>query len=90
MFFRYDQTLFEDDSKNRMMETKELFEWILKQPCFEVLSMICYKTEWYKHVFDASTDHWLISASFHAEYFFPAISQQIRFIWKEGSECKDI
>ena len=34
--FRYDQTLFEDDNKNRMMETKELFEWVLKQPCFEV------------------------------------------------------
>ncbi|KAB2627797.1 guanine nucleotide-binding protein alpha-1 subunit [Pyrus ussuriensis x Pyrus communis] len=33
----YDQTLFEDESKNRMMETKELFEWVLKQPCFEVL-----------------------------------------------------
>ncbi|EYU20283.1 hypothetical protein MIMGU_mgv1a007908mg [Erythranthe guttata] len=33
----YDQTLFEDDNKNRMMETKELLEWVLKQPCFEVL-----------------------------------------------------
>ncbi|XP_048332483.1 guanine nucleotide-binding protein alpha-1 subunit isoform X1 [Ziziphus jujuba] len=32
----YDQTLFEDDNKNRMMETKELFDWVLKQPCFEV------------------------------------------------------
>ncbi|GER35364.1 guanine nucleotide-binding protein alpha-1subunit [Striga asiatica] len=28
----YDQTLFEDDNKNRMVETKELFEWVLKQP----------------------------------------------------------
>jgi len=34
--FRYDQTLFEDENRNRMMETKELFEWVLKQPCFEV------------------------------------------------------
>ncbi|CAI0401313.1 unnamed protein product [Linum tenue] len=33
----YDQTLFEDEHKNRMMDTKELFEWVLKQPCFEVL-----------------------------------------------------
>lgn len=33
---RYDQTLFEDENKNRMMETKELFEWVLKQQCFEV------------------------------------------------------
>lgn len=33
---RYDQTLYEDENKNRMMETKELFEWVLKQPCFEV------------------------------------------------------
>ncbi|KAJ0029912.1 hypothetical protein Pint_13651 [Pistacia integerrima] len=32
----YDQTLFEDEQKNRMMETKELFDWVLKQPCFEV------------------------------------------------------
>lgn len=38
--FRYDQTLFEDESKNRMTETKELFEWVLKQPCFEVVSDI--------------------------------------------------
>ncbi|RZC15198.1 Guanine nucleotide-binding protein alpha-1 subunit isoform E [Glycine soja] len=32
----YDQTLYEDENKNRMMETKELFEWVLRQPCFEV------------------------------------------------------
>lgn len=38
----YDQTLFEDDSKNRMMETKELFEWILKQPCFEKTSFLLF------------------------------------------------
>lgn len=43
--FRYDQTLFEDDNKNRMMETKELFEWVLKQPCFEVF------LSWYALVF---------------------------------------
>lgn len=35
-FSRYDQTLFEDENKNRIMETKELFEWVLKQKCFEV------------------------------------------------------
>ncbi|KAL6534064.1 guanine nucleotide-binding protein subunit alpha [Orobanche hederae] len=38
----YDQTLFEDDNKNRMMETKELFEWILKQPCFENTSFMLF------------------------------------------------
>ncbi|XP_042036966.1 guanine nucleotide-binding protein alpha-1 subunit [Salvia splendens] len=38
----YDQTLFEDDNKNRMMETKELFEWILKQPCFEKTSFLLF------------------------------------------------
>ncbi|GAU26687.1 hypothetical protein TSUD_314640, partial [Trifolium subterraneum] len=38
----YDQTLFEDESKNRMMETKELFEWILKQPCFEKTSFMLF------------------------------------------------
>ncbi|KAL8130663.1 hypothetical protein V2J09_019818 [Rumex salicifolius] len=32
----YDQTLYEDENKNRMVETKELFEWVLKQPCFEI------------------------------------------------------
>ncbi|KAG9133463.1 hypothetical protein Leryth_013272 [Lithospermum erythrorhizon] len=32
----YDQTLFEDGNKNRMSEAMELFEWVLKQPCFEV------------------------------------------------------
>jgi hypothetical protein len=34
--FRYDQMLFEDETQNRMMETKELFDWVLKQRCFEV------------------------------------------------------
>ncbi|GJN08901.1 hypothetical protein PR202_ga26861 [Eleusine coracana subsp. coracana] len=32
----YDQMLFEDETKNRMMETKELFDWVLKQRCFEI------------------------------------------------------
>uniref|UniRef100_A0A452XG59 Guanine nucleotide-binding protein alpha subunit n=1 Tax=Aegilops tauschii subsp. strangulata TaxID=200361 RepID=A0A452XG59_AEGTS len=32
----YDQLLFEDETQNRMMETKELFDWVLKQRCFEV------------------------------------------------------
>ena len=41
--FRYDQTLFEDENKNRMMETKELFEWVLKQPCFEVFFYAIFK-----------------------------------------------
>ncbi|XP_031498706.1 guanine nucleotide-binding protein alpha-2 subunit isoform X1 [Nymphaea colorata] len=31
----YDQVLFEDESKNRIMETKGLFDWVLKQQCFE-------------------------------------------------------
>ncbi|THG00349.1 hypothetical protein TEA_022800 [Camellia sinensis var. sinensis] len=39
---RYDQTLFEDESKNRMMETKELFDWVLKQPCFEKTSFMLF------------------------------------------------
>ncbi|KAL7121799.1 hypothetical protein ACP275_01G006200 [Erythranthe tilingii] len=38
----YDQTLFEDDNKNRMMETKELLEWVLKQPCFEKTSFMLF------------------------------------------------
>ncbi|XP_022859330.1 guanine nucleotide-binding protein alpha-1 subunit-like isoform X2 [Olea europaea var. sylvestris] len=38
----YDQTLFEDDNKNRLMETKELFEWVLKQPCFKKTSFILF------------------------------------------------
>ncbi|KAJ8767348.1 hypothetical protein K2173_017392 [Erythroxylum novogranatense] len=38
----YDQTLFEDENKNRMTETKELFEWILKQPCFEMVLLVFY------------------------------------------------
>ncbi|XP_072061273.1 guanine nucleotide-binding protein alpha-1 subunit isoform X3 [Arachis hypogaea] len=40
--FRYDQTLFEDENRNRMMETKELFEWVLKQPCFEKTSFMLF------------------------------------------------
>uniref|UniRef100_A0A0D3DVC9 Guanine nucleotide-binding protein alpha subunit n=1 Tax=Brassica oleracea var. oleracea TaxID=109376 RepID=A0A0D3DVC9_BRAOL len=38
----YDQTLFEDEQKNRMMETKELFDWVLKQPCFEKTSIMLF------------------------------------------------
>ncbi|KAH9653063.1 Guanine nucleotide-binding protein alpha-1 subunit [Citrus sinensis] len=38
----YDQTLFEDEQKNRMMETKELFDWVLKQPCFEKTSFMLF------------------------------------------------
>ncbi|XP_047313574.1 guanine nucleotide-binding protein alpha-1 subunit-like [Impatiens glandulifera] len=38
----YDQTLFEDETRNRMMETKELFEWVLKQPCFEKTSFMLF------------------------------------------------
>ncbi|CAN1176466.1 Guanine nucleotide-binding protein alpha-1 subunit [Linum perenne] len=38
----YDQTLFEDEHKNRMMDTKELFEWVLKQPCFEKTSFMLF------------------------------------------------
>ncbi|XP_043811285.1 guanine nucleotide-binding protein alpha-1 subunit isoform X3 [Manihot esculenta] len=38
----YDQTLFEDENKNRMVETKELFEWVLKQPCFEKTSFMLF------------------------------------------------
>lgn len=46
---RYDQTLFEDERKNRMMETKELFEWVLKQPCFEVsFSCLLEDNAWFR------------------------------------------
>lgn len=38
----YDQTLFEDENKNRMVETRELFEWVLKQPCFEKTSFMLF------------------------------------------------
>jgi len=38
----YDQTLFEDESKNRMMEIKELFDWVLKQKCFGKTSFMLF------------------------------------------------
>ncbi|KAG9457310.1 hypothetical protein H6P81_001818 [Aristolochia fimbriata] len=38
----YDQTLFEDENKNRMMETKELFDWVLRQPCFQSTSFMLF------------------------------------------------
>lgn len=44
--FRYDQTLFEDEQKNRMMETKELFEWVLRQECFEVFFSALFIYTW--------------------------------------------
>ncbi|XP_022750039.1 guanine nucleotide-binding protein alpha-1 subunit-like [Durio zibethinus] len=36
----YDQ--IEDEQKNRMMESKELFDWVLKQPCFEKTSFMLF------------------------------------------------
>uniref|UniRef100_A0A0E0DQ55 Guanine nucleotide-binding protein alpha subunit n=1 Tax=Oryza meridionalis TaxID=40149 RepID=A0A0E0DQ55_9ORYZ len=39
---RYDQMLFEDETKNRMMEIKELFDWVLKQRCFEKTSFMLF------------------------------------------------
>ncbi|KAE8682614.1 Guanine nucleotide-binding protein alpha-1 subunit [Hibiscus syriacus] len=38
----YDQTLFEDEQRNRMVETKQLFDWVLKQPCFEKTSFMLF------------------------------------------------
>eukprot|EP00249_Psilotum_nudum_P024797 c29296_g1_i2 orf=329-1480(+) len=38
----YDQTLFEDESKNRMMEARELFDWILKVPWFQRTSFLLF------------------------------------------------
>ncbi|KMS99417.1 hypothetical protein BVRB_2g045390 isoform A [Beta vulgaris subsp. vulgaris] len=38
----YDQMLYEDENKNRMLETKELFEWVLKQRCFERTSIMLF------------------------------------------------
>ncbi|KAF6141509.1 hypothetical protein GIB67_012271 [Kingdonia uniflora] len=65
----YDQLLFEDENKNRMMETKELFDWVLKQPCFEKTSFMLFLNkfdifekkiplnvcEWFKDYQPAST-----------------------------------
>ncbi|RYQ85226.1 hypothetical protein Ahy_B10g104729 isoform A [Arachis hypogaea] len=58
----YDQTLFEDENRNRMMETKELFEWVLKQPCFEfdifekkILKVPLNVCEWFKDYQPVST-----------------------------------
>lgn len=38
----YDQTLSEDETKNRMMDSKELFDWVLKQACFEKTSFMLF------------------------------------------------
>ncbi|XP_020104695.1 guanine nucleotide-binding protein alpha-2 subunit isoform X3 [Ananas comosus] len=38
----YDQMAFEDEKKNRMMDTKELFEWVLNQACFEKTSFMLF------------------------------------------------
>ncbi|GMH30245.1 hypothetical protein Nepgr_032088 [Nepenthes gracilis] len=34
--------LYEDKNNNRMMEAKELSEWVLKQPCFEKTSFFLF------------------------------------------------
>lgn len=38
----YDQMLFEEETKNRMMETKELFDWLLKEPWFKKTSFLLF------------------------------------------------
>ncbi|CAM6098177.1 unnamed protein product [Calypogeia fissa] len=38
----YDKNLVEDESKNRMVETKELFDWVLKEPWFEKASFLLF------------------------------------------------
>uniref|UniRef100_M8C477 Guanine nucleotide-binding protein alpha subunit n=1 Tax=Aegilops tauschii TaxID=37682 RepID=M8C477_AEGTA len=38
----YDQLLFEDETQNRMMETKELLDWVLKQRCFEKILFMLF------------------------------------------------
>lgn len=80
-FLRYDQTLFEDEQKNRMMETKELFDWVLKQPCFEV----CYNAPFAMLKFYLLKDSFTF---FNSENIFHAVPEQIRYIWKEGSQSK--
>lgn len=80
---RYDQTLFEDEQKNRMMETKELFDWVLKQPCFEVCD------PFFIFIFIVlkrlAAKRLLFS---YAENINHAIPQQVWHIWEEGSWCK--
>ncbi|XBI23134.1 hypothetical protein VPH35_064067 [Triticum aestivum] len=38
----YDHLLLEDKTPNRMMETKELFDWVLKQRCLEKTSFMLF------------------------------------------------
>ncbi|XP_037467327.1 guanine nucleotide-binding protein alpha-1 subunit-like [Triticum dicoccoides] len=38
----YCQLLFEDETHDRMMETKELFIWVLKQRCLEKTSFMLF------------------------------------------------
>ncbi|KAL2644211.1 hypothetical protein R1flu_011798 [Riccia fluitans] len=38
----YDQTLSEDESTNRMVEARDLFDWVLKQPCFKDTSFLLF------------------------------------------------
>ncbi|KAE8671379.1 Guanine nucleotide-binding protein alpha-1 subunit [Hibiscus syriacus] len=54
----YDQTLFEDEQKNRMMETKELFDWVLKHHASSFLYIIYVPLnvcEWFKDYQPVST-----------------------------------
>lgn len=89
---RYDQTLFEDDNKNRMMETKELFEWVLKQPCFEVFItwyvLSGLGTFYTKDMFANLEVSPLNPFPMLAENIIHAILKQVRCIWDKGSKSK--
>ncbi|OAE25141.1 hypothetical protein AXG93_3217s1580 [Marchantia polymorpha subsp. ruderalis] len=38
----YDQTLSEDENTNRMVEARDLFDWVLKQSCFKETSFLLF------------------------------------------------
>lgn len=69
-----------------MMETKELFDWVLKQPCFEVffssIVLLCVS-----HVRLCKFLS-LTCSLLGAENVLHAISKQVRYIREEGSKGK--
>lgn len=81
----YDQMLYEDENKNRMVETKELFEWVLKQRCFEVLLYysgftVCVMISWWDLI--------VWTPPFDAENIHHAVPEQVWYFREEGSESK--
>lgn len=97
----YDQTLLEDEKKNRMMETKELFDWLLKQPWFANTSFLVFLNKY--DIFQEkalkvplSVCDWfqdykaITTSSEEIEHAYTFVEQKFQEIYEENTSSSNI